>query len=192
MKLRRLAEIRLLEFTTSLKFFCRSKTKALNCALLCNFATAEDSRVKRASPLTDFDLYIQNYFMYISRLVEDTAGPILPSDDDTNYIELKFVKRFLIKALEVAEEITKHYEIATKEVFMNKLKAIAGSFEVSSVRSLNGAAVSIDIDKFYYILFEEYLTSKRRMEVEFIEEFLKKTKSDRGSFVAYSSTSFYR
>ena len=81
----------MLELVTSVRFYCRSKTRALSCALLCGMATAEDGRAIRVCSYTDFDLYLQNYFVHIYQLIDSHSAPNMSEDDETSYLELNKV-----------------------------------------------------------------------------------------------------
>lgn len=52
--------------------------------------------------------------------------------------------------------------------------------------------LSIDLDKLVYVLLEEYLSAKRKNELTFVEDFLKKLKSDKGKHLHKSSSCLIR
>ena len=76
----------------------------------------------------------------------------------------------------------KYNEMSSHDYFLTRLKNLSVSNEPASTKGLNEVLLWIDLDKFVYIMLEEYVSSKRKLEVEFTEEFIKKVKGDKGKY----------
>ena len=63
-KLRRVAEIKLLEFLVSIRYYLKTWTRASNFSLLCNIS-AYPVPPGDTQQIYKFDIYMQNYFFYI-------------------------------------------------------------------------------------------------------------------------------
>lgn len=174
--MRRVAELKLLEFLVSLRYYCPTNTQALNCAMICNVIICEDVKSKRKGSTTDFDIYFLNFYLYVLSEIQDQDKEDQQNDKSVSTMSLKV-------AIDLAEEISTYFDVSSREGFMTKLNSIARDTETSSVRGLPSTSPMIYIDKFIYILLEEYLTSKKKMEVEIIESFLMNAQSDKSSFL---------
>lgn len=171
--MRRVAEIKLLEFAVSLRYYCPMNTKALNCAMVCNLIICEDLKSKRKGSTTDFDPFFQNFYLYVLSEIQDLDKETEDKDQWATTMSLR-------AALELAEEISTYFDASSRESFMSKLNIISKESETSSLRNIQALNPVIDADKFVYILLEEYLTSRRKLEVEIVESFLKNAHSDKG------------
>jgi hypothetical protein len=171
--MRRIAELKLLELIISLRNFAPHKSMALTCSMLLNLVTCDETRSKRRGSPSDFDIYFQNFFIYILRELEEMSNNIQLSEDLVPIIELR-------AAIDLVEEICTHFEQSTKDALMSKLNSIGALGEPSSTRNLQTSENRIDLDKLVYILLEEYITSKRKLEVDIVESFLNKFQTDKG------------
>lgn len=179
--MRRIAELKLLEFIISLRSFAPHKSMALTCSMLCNLVTCDENKSKRKGSISDFDIYFQNFFLFILRELEEVTTNIQISDELVTTVELR-------AAIEVVEEISNHFDSSTKDSLLNKLNGIGTLGEASSMRNIQSSPSRIDLDKLIYILLDEYITAKRKLEVDIIENFLNKAQTDKGRAISNSTS----
>jgi hypothetical protein len=84
--MRRMAEIKLLEFIVSIKYYMKSKARALTAAMLCNLLSIEDPTIVKNSA-ANFDIYLQNFFAYVYQLFQPETNALLEIDNDCTFID---------------------------------------------------------------------------------------------------------
>lgn len=172
--MRRIAELKMLEFVISLRTYASQRTMALTCAMLCNLVQCDDSRSKRKGSPTDFDIYFQNFFLYILRELEEVTNNVRVSEDQVLTVDIT-------AAIEVAEEISYYFDATTRDSLLKKLNSMGATSQAQATKSSRNSSNTIDLDKLLYIFLDEYITAKRKLEVDIVEAFLAKASSDKGS-----------
>lgn len=89
--MRRVAEMKLLEFIVSIKYYMKSKARALTAAMLCNLLVIEDPTIVKNSA-ANFDIYLQNFFAYVHRLFKQETNSLLEIDNDCTFIDSERVE----------------------------------------------------------------------------------------------------
>ena len=149
-KVRRIAEIKLLEFLISLKYYAKIWPRALLFANLCNI-------IPYTKPMQEnfpcvYDLFLQEYFLFcFSRLVNTENAFLLELNEGQTLLKRE-------KLEDVAKDLVFFYPDAEKRKFIFKISKTIKKVDLPEGNSFEGS----DIDKIFEYAIEEYFEMKRR------------------------------
>lgn len=131
---RRLAELKTLEFLSSLKYFGEKFPRAYLCALMCN--------IIETKPFGKFTIFLQNYFLYIFSQLIQFQDQFIDEEEGSSLIPLDKISSLIKKLLNF-------YSSDKKRDFVLFLK---------NKVSKKGSKCLIDVDMVMLLLVREYLS----------------------------------
>ena len=166
-KVRRLAEIKLLEFLISLKYYAKIWPRALTFANLCNIIPY--TKPPQENFPYNFDLYVQEYFFYCYSKVTGEKEFILEHGEGQTYLKK-----------EKLEEITKNLVYFDSDIekkkFLAKLNKYCRKLDTTEGENIE----AVDIDKLLEFSIDEYFEMKKRNFKSLSKKFSKTFETDNG------------
>lgn len=163
-----MAELKLLEFLVSLKYYSKQSPRALLLANLCNI-------IPYAKPLQEsfpynFDLYTQEYFFYIfSKIIIGEASSIIEYNDTQTLLKNEKLDEISKTLLCFAPEID-------QKRFLSKLTRLIKKVECPNGEVFEG----VDVDKIFDSSIEEFFESKKKKFKTLTKKFSKMYETDNG------------
>lgn len=167
-KVRRIAEIKLLEFLISLKYYAKIWPRALLFANLCNI-------IPYTKPIQEnfpcvYDLFLQEYFLFCFSRVANTENSFLLELNEGQTL----LKRERLE--DVAKDLVFFYPDAERRRFILKISKTIKKVDLAEGNSFEGS----DVDKIFEYAIEEYFEMKRRNFKALSKKFAKFYENENG------------
>lgn len=156
-RIRRLAQVKVLEFIISLKYYSKFWVKAETFCILMDVMKFLPTFDQTDSYNYKIDYYVQNYFFQIYRLV--SLFDQVENDDGVVYVETKKIKKVAKAILFFVDEIA-------MSRFMARLDKDNRVFEKIE---------HVDLDYALFLFIEEYFSARRKMSSQLGRLFSKAT-----------------
>ena len=163
--------MKLLEFSVSLKYYIKSWQRATTFANVCNISNIKlDSNGVSPSTFPEFDIYAQNFFLFIYSKITADISSIYDHPDGNSY---------LLK--EKVEDLTN--EILAFEPEPNRKKFISNLSKYYRTFNDNGKdGEGVDVDKMFHLLLETYFEVKAKNTQVLTKHFYKQQNTGEGVF----------
>jgi len=103
--IRRLAELKMLEFVISLKYYCKFWPKAEMFAYMLDIMRFQPSFELNETVMYRFDLYAQNFFLAVFARLND--GEVVEWEDGATYVGFQRIKNVVRKMLFFTDDLTR-------------------------------------------------------------------------------------
>ena len=164
-KLRRMAELKLLEFLVSVRFYLKTYSRAITFSLLAGLTQYPPQTGENAS-IYKFDIYLQEYFLYFFQRLQAFAGILLEVEGFT----------YLDKAhcLEVVRENARFFGESALQSLTQKVE--------KSAKRVQNTNDMVDIDVLMDILIEQYFDGRKKNLKQLVKHFQQAHDTENGIF----------
>eukprot|EP00828_Plagiopyla_frontata_P021586 TRINITY_DN28172_c0_g1_i2.p1 TRINITY_DN28172_c0_g1~~TRINITY_DN28172_c0_g1_i2.p1 ORF type:complete len:429 (-),score=45.32 TRINITY_DN28172_c0_g1_i2:28-1314(-) len=153
-KIRRLAELKLLEFLVSLKYYCKLWSKALLFTNMCGITLYKSSTKDDGGFTYNFDIYTQNFVLESLKKLRKYQGSKFYLEHSEGYTWLH-----KDKLDEIQKEIMQFLPEVNKQRAVSKISKLIKRIERPEDQQLMDG---FDADKMMDIIMEEYFELKRK------------------------------
>jgi len=168
-RLRRTAEMKMLEFGVSLKYYLKTWQRAATFANICNISNIKlDGSGPNSAGMSEFDIYAQNFYLYAFTKVTGEATNIYDNSDGSSYLIKDKIEDIANQVLAFDNETSRR-------------KWIVGLYKYYKTFSDNGKDIEgIDIDKLLHVFMEAYFDAKNRNNQSLTKQFYKQQNNGEG------------